>query len=86
MGAPYTHMRLSGSEEVETYIPFWAKEKRVRGWSLKGEEDSSQEDAKNKCLPCYADKSFWYKKLFLAIALSLLQGPYLNFFRQLRER
>ena len=40
----------------------------------------------NKCLPCHADKSLGYKKLFLVNALFLVQVPYLNSSRHLRGR
>ena len=80
---PHKDMRLKGIQAIEAYMPSWVKEKGVRVWGFKGEEDNAQEDEKskylvNKCLPCHADKSSWYKKLSLVIALFLVQEPYLK--------
>lgn len=84
---PHRDMRLPGSKIIESYMPLWAKEKQVRVWDSKGEEVNSQGDKKtkclvNKCLPCHVDKSFWYKKCTLVVALFLAQAPFLNCLRQ----
>lgn len=70
-------MKLKGSQAIEAYILPRAKE-QDRGQSCKGEEGSSREDEKNRCLvirclPRHADEAFRLKrkkKLSLVRALS----------------
>lgn len=56
----HKNMRLRGSQVIEAYILFSAKEKWVDVWGFKGKEDKSQEDGKskrlvNKGLPYHAE-------------------------------
>ena len=36
-------MRHSYSQNIEAYVPSWAKEKWVGDWDFTGEEDNSQD-------------------------------------------
>ena len=56
----HKNMRSIGSQTIEAYMPFWAKEKGLGVWDCKGEEDNSQEVGKskglvNKCLLFHAE-------------------------------
>lgn len=63
---PHKDMKLKGSQAIEAYIHPELKN-RIEARVAKGEEGSSQEDEKNRCLvirclPRHADEAFRLKK------------------------
>lgn len=53
-------IRPKDNQDIETYMPSWAKEKGLEAWRLQGKEPNSQKDGKgkyliNKCLPYHTE-------------------------------
>lgn len=77
---------LKACQAIETYI----HPELRKGIGSGTDKGNSQADAKSKCLidkclPCHADKALRLKKVISGKALFLVQAPFLNSFRQVRE-